>query len=303
MLNLVTTSRSRFFRHQVETLESMAVRCETVAVPGHPATGETRSPIDYLRFFPTVLRRSFGQYDLIHANFGLTAPHALLQYRLPVVVSLWGTDLFGPYGWVSELCGRHADAVIVMSEAMAERLDYDCEVIPHGVDTELFRPVDPEAACRDVGWDPAEANVLFPYDPGREVKDTPLATRVVDAARDRLDRPINLRVVFGIPQERMPTYMGAADALLLTSRWEGSPNSVKEALACNLPVVGRPVGDVPERLADVEPSVVGRSEADLVDGLVEVLRAGGRSNGRESVRDLSQERVAERIRDVYERVL
>ena len=254
--------------------------CDTVAVPGNTSTKESRSVFDYLRFLPTVLRRSCDSYDVVHANFGLTAPHALAQIRLPVVVSLWGTDLFGPYGWVSRRVGRYADAVIVMSEAMADAVDYDCDVIPHGVDLDLFRPMDQEAACREVGWDSDRANVLFPYDEERSVTNYPLAERVVDAARDRVDRPVELQTLTGASHERVATYMNAADALLLTSNWEGSPNSVKEALACNLPVVGRPVGDVPERLDGVEPSAVGENEAELADGLVDVLRADTRSNGR-----------------------
>jgi glycosyltransferase involved in cell wall biosynthesis len=302
VLNLVTTERARFFRQQIRSLEQRDVTCDTVAVPGNTSTDESRTALDYLRFLPTVLRRSLGSYDLVHANFGLTAPHALVQARLPVVVSLWGTDLYGPYGWVSRLSGRYANAVIVMSEAMADVLDYDCEVIPHGVDIDLFRPMDGTAACREVGWNPDRANVLFPYDEERSVKNYPLAERVVDAARERVDRTVELRTVTGVSHERMPAYMNAADALLLTSRWEGSPNAVKEALACNLPVVSRPVGDVPERLADVEPSVVGRSESGLVDGLVEVLRADTRSNGRTVARELGHDRMGEQIREIYERV-
>jgi glycosyltransferase involved in cell wall biosynthesis len=302
VLNLVTNDRARFFRHQVDSLEERSVACDTLSVPGRASSGDGRTPFDYLRFLPTVLRRSVGPYDLLHANFGLTAPHALAQVRLPVVVSLWGTDLFGRYGWVSELCGRYADAVIVMSEAMARAVEYDCEVIPHGVDLDQFRPVDRDAARREVGWDAAAANVLFPYDPERSVKNYPLAKRVVDGARDRVDRPVALHTVTGESHDRMCTYMNAADALLLTSRWEGSPNSVKEALACNLPVVSRPVGDVSERLSGVDPSVVRRNESGLVDGLVEVLTADTRSNGRSAVTDLNRDRMGEQIRDVYERV-
>lgn len=300
MLNLVTTDSARFYRQQVETLEDMGMSCATLPVPGSRNGAQNRSPVDYLRFFPTVVRQALGPYDLVHANFGLTAPHALAQVRLPVVVSLWGTDLFGRYGWVSDVCTAYADEVIVMSQDMADALDCDCHVIPHGVDFEKFRPRDRAAARRDVGWDLDERHVLFPYYTDRPVKNYPLAKRVTERARERLDRPLTLQTVTDVPHDRMPTYMNAADCLLLTSRWEGSPNAVKEALACNLPVVSRPVGDVPERLEGVSPSGIGTTEADLVDTLVSVLKADERSNGREETEELSLTRMGERIAEVYE---
>jgi len=96
------------------------------------------------------------------------------------------------------------------------------------------------AARREIGWDDGRAHVLYPYDPARSVKNLPRTKRVVDAAADRVDGAVALDVVTDVPHRRMPTYLNAADALLLTSEHEGSPNTVKEALACNLPVVSTP---------------------------------------------------------------
>ena len=252
VLNLVPNERSRFFMQQRATLASLGVDERTISVPNECTydDGDTdgRSVVDYLRFLPSVVRHSMDEYDLVHANNGLTAPHALCQVRLPVVLSLWGTDLMGEYGWVTRRCARHADVVIVMSERMADELDASCCVIPHGVDLELFRPL-PLAWARDrLDWTGEGHHVLFPYPRERGVKNYPRARRVVDRVRDRIDGPVHLHTVTGEPHERMPLYMNAADVLLVTSEREGSPNSVKEALACALPVVSTDVGDVPERL-------------------------------------------------------
>lgn len=301
-LNLVAKGDARFYKQQIATMERQGVECTTLVVPGEHKAGETvesRSVTDYLKFYPQVLAHSFGDYDLIHANYGLTAPIALAQPNLPVVLSLWGTDLYGKYGAVSRWCARRSDAVIVMSEDMREDLGQDCHVIPHGIDMERFAPAPQADAQAEVGWDPDKRHVLFPYPTSRDVKNFPLAERVVERASTEFAEGVELHSVYGVPHEGVSTYMNAADALLLTSKREGSPNSVKEALACDLPVVATDVGDVSDRLAGVHPSAVGQTEDELVDGLVSVLRAGKPSNGRESVRELGLDRMGERIAAIY----
>jgi glycosyltransferase involved in cell wall biosynthesis len=307
VLNLVTNPDAQFFEQQVETLAGLGVSADTVAVPGDRRTtddvSQSRSPLDWLQFYPRVLRASFGDYDVVHANYGLTAPAALAQPTRPVVLSLWGSDLLGSLGWLSRLCARVADAVIVMSDEMAAALDpIDSHVIPHGVDVELFRPLPQEFARDQVGWDGDAAQVLFPYAQSRPVKDYPRAEGVVAAARERLEDDVELRTLHGVDHDRMPLYVNAADALLLTSKSEGSPNSVKEAMACNCPVVATDVGDVRTLLGDVTASHVCRTDEELVDGLVDVLARGERSDGRTHVEPYGLERMGERIVEVYESV-
>ena len=302
VLSLVTTERAPFYRAQVDLLRRSGIELTTITPPD-PADGDTRSASDYLGLYPDVLRRSFGSYDLVHANYGLTAPLALAQPNLPVVLSLWGSDLMGRYGPVSRLCARYCDAVVVMSEEMADALDQDCFVVPHGVDLDLFAPR-PRREARDaLGWDHGAHHVVFPYNPGRPVKDFPRAERVAAAVDDRVERPVVLHAITGVDHEEMPTYMNAGDSLLVTSKREGSPNTIKEALACNLPVVSTDVGDVAERLGGVTPSAVGRTDAALVDGLTAVLEADARSNGRQAVEDLSAQRATERLRAIFESVV
>ncbi|USZ69778.1 glycosyltransferase family 4 protein (plasmid) [Halorussus salilacus] len=306
VLNLVSNADAQFYEEQTRVLERRGVSCDTVTPPGnHLAREEVqdRTPTDYLRFVPRVIRESFDDYDLVHANYGLTAPMALAQIRHPVVLSLWGSDLMGEYGWLSKACAPYCDAVIVMSDEMARELGEPCHVIPHGIDTEKFAPRPTEEARAEVGWSDETRHVLFPYPPSDEVKDLPRAERVVERANRRIDAPVELQVVYGVPHEKVATYMNAADALLLTSEREGSPNSVKEAMSCNLPVVATDVGDVRERLDGVSPSRVGESDDELVDGLVDVLEAPRRSDGREAVDEVSLDRMGERIRAVYASVV
>ncbi|HKJ58531.1 MAG TPA: glycosyltransferase [Halobacteriales archaeon] len=310
VLRLVTTPEKSFFEGETAALEAAGVDLTTVPVPGEntahstDATGsDYRSALDYLRHAASTFRHSFGDYDLVHASYGLTGPAALAQPNLPVVLTLWGSDLMGRFGPVSRWCARRSDAVIVMSGEMAETLGQPCHVIPHGIDIERFSPRPPEAARAELGWSGAARHVFFPYPRKRAVKDFPRAERVVARVRERLDAPVELHVAEGIPYDRMPLHMNAADALLLTSEREGMPNTVKEALACDLPVVSTDVGDVAAWLEAVEPSAVERTDDELAAALADVLSRRERSNGREAVRQLAWPRVADRILGVYRSVV
>nr|WP_259370372.1 glycosyltransferase [Salinarchaeum laminariae] len=304
VLNLVTNDRARFFVQQVDALEARGVESTTITVPNDHGPDSNRSVVDYLRLLPTTIRESFGEYDLVHANYGLTAPAALAQPNLPVVVSLWGSDLLGRYGPITSRCAARADEVVVMSTEMADALPFDPAVIPHGVDLDRFAPQEQRAAQRAVGWNPEHRHVLFPYDTAREIKDFPRAEAIVEAANDQLSGTLALQTISGVPHEAVATYMNAADVLILTSKSEGSPNVVKEAMAANLPVVATRVGDVAERLESVEPSVVAEDDRRLARGVAEIAESGERSNGRERVAaELSVDATADRLYEVYQSVV
>jgi glycosyltransferase involved in cell wall biosynthesis len=306
VLNLVSNEDARFYQQQVKTLEDRGIDCTTATPPGDHLAREDmteRTAGDYLRFVPEVISESLDGYDVVHANYGLTAPAALAQVRLPVVLSLWGTDLMGEYGWLSKRCARYCDAVIVMSDEMARELGDPCHVIPHGIDMDRFAPRPKKEARAELDWDQDARHVLFPYPPSQEVKNHDRAERVVERAGERVAADVNLQVVYGVPHAEVATYMNASDALVLTSEHEGSPNSVKEALSCNLPVFSVDVGDVADRLDGVSPSRVSDDDDELVSALADVLADPRRSDGREAVREISLERMGERIEGVYESVL
>ena len=322
----ISSSRMEFFEDQVRILESQGIDCDTLSYP--PETDNVRqegfhdgivkriyghNPLYYAYraadFYPRILTTAIErEYDIVHLNSGMVAPLGLLQPRRPIVLTLWGDDLLGDRlgGYQSRLtkhCAKRCARVIVRSEEMAEALPCEAEIIPSGIDMSKFRPVDRDDACEAVGWDPDGYNVLFPYRKSQRKKRYPVAEDTVERVAETLDTPVRLRAIDDVPHERMYLYYNASDALLLPSVREGSPNTVKEAMACNVPVVSTDVGDVATRLGPVENSHVCSDDSELAPALRSVLVNDGRSDGREHVRALSLERMGERIRSVYASVL
>jgi glycosyltransferase involved in cell wall biosynthesis len=258
-------------------------------------------------------------FDVVHAHYGYSGILARLQLRAPVVISYCGSDLLGYRGDSGSVTlrghvevaafrrlARLAAATITKSEEMAQVLPDACRrrnhVIPNGVDLERFEPMDRREARRQLGWSESELAVLFVGDPRLPVKNHALAEAVCDRVAAVMPEA-RLRVAQGLAPELMPLCMSAADALLVTSRAEGSPNMVKEAMAAELPVVSTPVGDVAERLRGVPGCHVRPPEPRaLAEALEAALRHGRVPEARAAVADISLQRVAERIAAVYEAV-
>ncbi|AGB14874.1 glycosyltransferase [Halovivax ruber XH-70] len=299
VLNLVTSPRP-FFDNQVRTLEARGVDVTTICVPGRESQSETRSLTDYLAYYPHVLGQSLSGYDLVHANYGLTAPFALTQPTRPVVLTLWGSDLMGRYARVSERCSAFCDAIVVPTSAMAAQLSSPADLIPFGVDSDLFRPIPQEVARERVGWPTDERIALFPYDPSRSVKNYDLAETVVAEAAGQL----TLESLGDVSYDRMPLYMNASDLVLVTSRRESGPLTVKEAALCNVPIVSTDVGFVRDVLSPVQSAHVCESKAELVAGVDAVLQSDVAPSGRDELKaNVSMDRMGDQLVDVYERVL
>lgn len=244
------------------------------------------------------LRRFLRQYhfDVVHAHYGLSAVMASLAGAGPLVVSLMGSDVFGSR-WLFGLVKFYSEffwpCVIVKSKPMFRRLGVKyAEIIPNGVDLSLFQEISREEARSKAGFSDREI-VLWPANPLRDVKNVALARESIKLLNDE---GVELKIIFDVPTEMMPWYYNAADVVLMTSKWEGSPNVVKEALGCNVPVVSTPVGDVDELLEGVGGCEICPADASsIANALRRVLRNKGRIDGRRNIENLDIETVSDKL--------
>jgi len=257
-----------------------------------------------------------GRFDLVHAHYGLAGWAAGAQ-PLPLVVSFCGDDLLGTPGrddhltWksrigvrLSQAAAHRADAIICKSESLRARLGAAADrerahVIPNGVDTRVFTPGSRAAARERLGLEQAERLILFPSSPEIRRKRHDLAEAAVRVFQEE-GATARLWVLHGVVPEQMPDVYRAADCLIVTSDWEGSPNVVKEALCCDIPVVSVDVGDTRLWLERAQGSaLVARDPAAIAAGLRAVLGGTTRVDGSAVRQAIDARGVAARVLDVY----
>lgn len=301
-----------FVRTQAESLKRAGIGIEVLAL-----NGRFRKWIYPKGAFQLHQRLARDSIDLVHAHYSYVGMVARTQWRVPVVVTYHGSDLLGPIGErgrkvcssalivaAGRMLAQFVDAAIVQSTEMASKLkSSNVFVIPCEVDTEVFRPTDREQARAALGLAADKKYLLFAANPQIAVKRFPLTKAVAEYLAGQ-DSSIELLVVFKETQERLALYMSACDALVFPSYQEGSPNIVKQAMACNLPIVATDVGDIRQVIGGTEGCYVCSPRVtEFAAAISAILAHRKRTDGREHVRHLGSSAVAQRIIEVYEQVL
>lgn len=227
---------------------------------------------------------STHDYDALHVHYSLSAFVASLAGAKPLVVSLMGSDVkaSGLYKFIIRLFARlfRWKAIIVKSNDMYRDLGIKrAIVIPNGVNLARFTPMEKSECQKRLGWNFEKQHVLFPANAARPEKDFALA----EAACSMMDG-VELHAYVNTPNEETPYWYNGADVVLMTSKWEGSPNAIKEAMACSRPIVATNVGDIAERTKEVDGCFVAqtREPKELVSLLHKAL-AFVKTIGRERI--------------------
>jgi len=308
-----------FIEQQIQALRSQGTEVDVMFVDRR-----REGPWIYYRMGPH-LQETLVKFrpDLVHVMYGgVMADQVTAKRGLPpAIVTLHGSDLLGENlsGLARKIVSRYgvhcsrkaacrARGVIVVArhliDALGRRVDTrKIRVIPCGIDLERFKPLDRHSCQEQLGWRADHFHVLFANSSGDPVKQPELAQAAVDQLRQRRGE-VRFHLLSGIPNKEVPVWLNAGDALLLTSKQEGSPTVVKEALACGLPVISVPVGDVAEQIAEINGCHLAEPRpADLAQKLEFVFQERRRVDCREKLQAISDQAIGTRIEKFYAEVL
>ena len=297
-----TPARGSFVRDQVSALRRAGVEVELISFP----VGRRQYP----RATVEIRRRlREGSFDLVHAHYGLAGWCAFLAGARPLVVTFHGTDVrHRIVGLLSRRLARRLDLVAGVSRALfapesgrpgLPRRRGVTAVLPCGADLERFRSTSRREARERLGLDPDGRYLLFPASPSRQVKRHDRALEVARLAE------AELLTGGSIEAERMPDWVNAASAMLVTSDNEGFGLVAVEALACDVAVLSTPVGVARGLLRGIEGCLVEPFDAARWADLARhhLDHPDARVAGRERARWFSADLMAERVLVAYRELL
>ncbi len=242
--------------------------------------------------------------QIIHAHYGLSGLLANLQRNVPVITTYHGSDINDSQVFLfSKIAVILSAYNIFVSEKIREKAGSpkNSSIIPCGVDLNLFQDIDKTIAREKLGMDLQQKYILFAGTFSNPVKNAALAIK----SSEMLDN-VRLLELKGYTREEVALLMNAVDAVLMTSYSEGSPQFIKEAMACGCPVVSVDVGDVYQLMNEIEGCYgCSYNKEDVAAKLMKVLERGQRTEGRKRIVELQldTENVAKRIREVYKMIL
>ena len=297
---------STVVKNQADSLTKHDVQVDFFTIKGRGVWG-------YVKNIPVLRKQVTGKrYDLVHAHYSLSGICAALAAPrgIPVFCSLMGSDTKMTGIWrllIRWFAKKRWRGVIIKSLSMNAKLALkDFFMLPNGVNLKQIRPIDQTNARERIGWDSHKRYVLFLADPERPEKNFTLAQEAVSHLQME---NLELKAVGACVHADVPLYLNACDVLLLTSLWEGSPNVVKEAMACDRPIVSTDVGDVRWILGNTRGCFVSTFHSDdAAENLRSALEFSGKegsTTGRQRIRalGLDSDAIAKQLIDLYKRFL
>lgn len=205
-----------------------------------------------------ILRRN-KDIHTIHIHYGLCALF-LLFYRpkAKIFLTFHGSDILKKQGKymqvaISKYLAKKVDKVFVLNDEMEQivkKLNIPYELLPCGIDTDFFNNGNIEKK------ESGAKIIVFPGDPSRSVKNYPLFEETMDILRKHNLFKVKEVCVNNLTRTEVRDLLKIADCIVMTSISEGSPQIIKEALSCNLPVISVPVGDVATLIKDISSCYV-----------------------------------------------
>jgi len=302
-----------FIKEQVKDLEG----------EGFSVIKVVKERTDSTAYVPFILKcifyLLFSSYDIVHAYYGFHSAlfAAIIKIR-PLVITFVGSDALKEplrnrlYRMLQRFVVFRSNHIIAVSSEIRNTLISDLgadsnkiSVIAGGIDFGLFKPITQEAARRKLGFPSGKKLVLFPSSPQRTEKRFDIFNRAIELLQK--DNHNIARVILsntGRPYSEVPLIMNACDVLVLTSNSEGSPMVIKEAMACNLPIVSVDVGDVAEVIKGATNCYVcAQDPANIAEKIKLALNENMRTTGRNNIKHLSSKRIVRNIIGLYEEII
>lgn len=286
------SENSPFVHEQANSIRDKNIQVDLFYIKGHGYKGYLKNIV------PLREKVRAYNYDLIHAHYGLAGMVASLAASAPVVVTYHGDDINIPKNrMLSFVASRLARSNIYVSERLLQKAiaPKNGHVIPCGVDLKTFYPIDKLEARERVNFVAGEFYVLFSGAFAEPVKNVSLARDVLS----RCPEKVHLIELKGYSRSEVNLLMNACDALLMTSFSEGSPQVIKEAMACNCPIVATDVGDVRELIAGTRGCYVTDYDPQEIATKLRAAMRFGKTDGRERIEDLDVARVADKVVAIY----
>ncbi len=288
---------SPFVKEQAESLIKKGVSVDFFLIKGKGIFGYLQN------YFLLNKKIKSEKFDLIHAHYGLSGLLATMQKNVPVIVTFHGSDVNMRKNYLfSKLASRLSASNIFVHPNLAQKLKIYAppqNIIPCGYDNNLFFSISKKEARIKLGWNPENYYVAFSSSFDNKIKNAPLAKSVISEI-------VNCQLVElkGYEKEKVNLILNASDLLLVTSFSETGPIIVKEALACNCPIVSTDVGHVAELIKDVPNTYITSYEPDDIRKKVNlVLTKNNRTQGRQAVAPFELDKIALKVKDVYLKTL
>jgi len=252
-----------------------------------------------------LLKEKIKEYSpsLIHAHGGHVGLLCCLQRKVPVVVTYHGSDINLTASRLvstaaSVLCSKN----IFVSRKLVKKMPFKSkswEVIPCGVDPDVFFPLAKPLAKKELEVQENDNYILFSSSSENKVKNYTLAKNAMNGIGVE-----HLKEIRNRSRAEVNLLLNGAELLLLTSFSEGSPQIIKEAMACNCPIVATDVGDIRELIGDTEGCYIASfDQNDVAEKIKLALAFGKRTNGREKIGHLDNRIIVGKIAEVYWEVM
>jgi glycosyltransferase involved in cell wall biosynthesis len=264
-------------------------------------------------------------YDIIHAQFGSACAMVTSSVKdVPKVLSLRGSDWYR-FDKKVNFASAHAflatqmtkmsiskfNAIVTVSERMSNDVSKQYPnskryTIPSPINLNNFKPMDKQESRKALGFENNNDYwVLFTtLQITNPVKRAALAEEAIEIASKRMAGGVKMRIATGIAHDQMPIFVSSCDIVLCTSTHEGWPNSIKEALACNVPFVSTDVSDL-HLIADKEKECrICPPDVEIIaDNICDVLKQSNYNDLRHYVASMGLEKTCDKILNLYNEVL